>query len=139
MTREQLNRAYELHNRIKHNLEVIANLRAAAESTVADYSNERVQSSQPTGSRMSTFVEMACDLERTVQQQQEQLAALKASINAEIDTLDDYDVKLVMKLRYLDFYSWSRIAAVLVVSERTVFNLHRRGLENLQSVAVDCS
>ena len=131
MTREQLNRAYELHNRIKHNLEVIANLRAAAESTAADYSSERVQSSQPSGSRMSTFVEMACDLERTVQQQQEQLATLKASINAEIDTLDDYDVKLVMKLRYLDFYSWSRIAAVLVVSESSVYRLHRDGLDKL--------
>lgn len=56
-TKEYLNRAYVLNKKIKKDKEIIANLKDAAMNTSANISDERVQTSAPTGSRMSTFVE----------------------------------------------------------------------------------
>ena len=68
-TKEYLNRAYVLNKKIKKDKEIISNLKDAEMNTSANVSDERVQTSAPTGSRMSTFVEMIVELENSVNKQ----------------------------------------------------------------------
>ena len=48
-----------------------------------------------------------------------------------IISIEDNDIKLVLKLRYLCYYSWISIAQQCYFSETTVYRLHRAGLKKL--------
>lgn len=130
-TKEYLNRAYVLNKKIKKDKEIIANLKDAAMNTSANVSNERVQTSAPTGSRMSTFVEMIVELENSVNKQEQELKVVRDEITIEINKITDIKQRLVLQLRYLDYYSWSNIAGVLCCSESLVYKIHSDGLKNL--------
>lgn len=130
-TKEYLNRAYVLNKKIKKDKEIIANLKDAAMNTSANVSDERVQTSAPTGSRMSTFVEMIVELENSVNKQEQELKVVRDEITTEINKITDIKQRLVLQLRYLDYYSWSNIACVLCCSESLVYKIHSDGLKNL--------
>lgn len=130
-TKEYLNRAYVLNKKIKKDKEIIANLKDAAMNTSANVSDERVQTSTPTGSRMSTFVEMIVELENSVNKQEQELKVVRDEITIEINKITDIKQRLVLQLRYLDYYSWSNIAGVLCCSESLVYKIHSDGLKNL--------
>lgn len=130
-TKEYLNRAYMLNKKIKKDKEIIANLKDAAMNTSANVSDERVQTSAPTGSRMSTFVEMIVELENSVNKQEQELKVVRDEITTEINKITDIKQRLVLQLRYLDYYSWSNIAGVLCCSESLVYKIHSDGLKNL--------
>lgn len=130
-TKEYLNRAYVLNKKIKKDKEIIANLKDAAMNTSANVSDERVQTSAPTGSRMSTFVEMIVELENSVNKQEQELKVVRNEITIEINRITDIKQRLVLQLRYLDYYSWSNIAGVLCCSESLVYKIHSDGLKNL--------
>ena len=130
-TKEYLNRAYVLNKEIKKDKEIIANLKDAAVNTSANVSDERVQTSAPTGSRMSTFVEMIVELENSVNKQEQELKVVRDEITTEINKITDIKQRLVLQLRYLDYYSWSNIAGVLCCSESLVYKIHSDGLKNL--------
>lgn len=132
--KEYLNRAYELNKKIQKNKEIIVNLKSAATSTSASVGDERVQTSAPTGSRMSNLVEMATDMENVVEQQEQELEKIRGEITEKINTVDDYEAKLVLKLRYLDFYSWERIGAIMSCSKSTTFRYFDRGIQMLSQV-----
>lgn len=138
-TKEYLNRAYVLNQEIIKNKEIISNLKMASTNTSVRTDNERVQTSAPTGSRMSSFVNMIVDLENIVEEQEKQLKQCEAEIDELVSGIEDFRVKLVLKLRYLDFYSWEAIAQMLVCSIRSVYRLHDQGIKSCQSVAVDGS
>lgn len=130
-TKEYLNRAYVLNKKITKDKEIIANLKDAAMNTSANVSDERVQTSAPTGSRMSTFVEMIVELENSVNRQEQELMVVRDEITTEINKITDIKQRLVLQLRYLDYYSWSNIAGVLCCSESLVYKIHSDGLKNL--------
>ena len=130
-TKEYLNRAYVLNKKIKKDKEIIANLKDAAMNTSGNVSDERVQTSAPTGSRMSTFVEMIVELENSVNKQEQELKVVRDEITTEINKITDIKQRLVLQLRYLDYYSWSNIAGVLCCSESLVYKIHSDGLKNL--------
>lgn len=130
-TKEYLNRAYMLNKKIKKDKEIIANLKDAAMNTSANVSDERVQTSAPTGSRMSTFVEMIVELKNSVNRQEQELMVVRDEITTEINKITDIKQRLVLQLRYLDYYSWSNIAGVLCCSESLVYKIHSDGLKNL--------
>lgn len=130
-TKEYLNRAYVLNKKIKKDKEIIANLKDATMNTSANVSDERVQTSAPTGSRMSTFVEMIVELENSVNKQEQELKVVRDEIATEINKITDIKQRLVLQLRYLDYYSWSNIAGVLCCSESLVYKIHSDGLKNL--------
>ena len=130
-TKEYLNRAYVLNKKIKKDKEIIANLKDAAMNTSANVSDERVQTSAPTGSRMSTFVEMIVERENSVNKQEQELKVVRDEITTEINKITDIKQRLVLQLRYLDYYSWSNIAGVLCCSESLVYKIHSDGLKNL--------
>ena len=130
-TKEYLNRAYVLNKKIKKDKEIIANLKDAAMNTSANVSDERVQTSAQTGSRMSTFVEMIVELENSVNKQEQELKVVRDEITTEINKITDIKQRLVLQLRYLDYYSWSNIAGVLCCSESLVYKIHSDGLKNL--------
>ena len=131
ITKEYLNRAYVLNKKFKKDKEIIANLKDAAMNTSANVSDERVQTSAPTGSRMSTFVEMIVELENSVNKQEQELKVVRDEITTEINKITDIKQRLVLQLRYLDYYSWSNIAGVLCCSESLVYKIHSDGLKNL--------
>ena len=130
-TKEYLNRANVLNKKITKDKEIIANLKDAAMNTSANVSDERVQTSAPTGSRMSTFVEMIVELENSVNRQEQELMVVRDEITTEINKITDIKQRLVLQLRYLDYYSWSNIAGVLCCSESLVYKIHSDGLKNL--------
>ena len=130
-TKEYLNRAYVLNKKITKDKEIIANLKDAAMNTSANVSDERVQTSAPTGSRMSTFVEMIVELEEGVNKQEQELKVVRDEITIEINRITDIKQRLVLQLRYLDYYSWSAISGVLCCSESLVYKIHSDGLKNL--------
>ena len=56
---------------------------------------------------------------------------VRDEITTEINKITDIKQRLVLQLRYLDYYSWSNIAGVLCCSESLVYKIHSDGLKNL--------
>lgn len=133
-TKEYLNRAYELNKKINKNKVIINNLKSAAESTSSNFNQERVQTSAPTGSRMSALEDMAIDIENVVKEQEERLEVIRNEITSMINTVDDYEAKLVLKLRYLDYNSWEQIQSIMFSSRSSVFRAYHRGIDLLSQI-----
>jgi hypothetical protein len=52
-------------------------------------------------------------------------------VEVEIEKLQDSYQRRVLRMRYLQGYSWSLIQTLVQYSERSVFDIHKRGMENL--------
>lgn len=132
ITKEYLNRAYRLNEKIEKNTEVLANLRDAATGMCAYSDSDRVQTSNYDSSRIAMFVDTAIDLERIIAEQRKELMAIRREIEDAIDTLDDYQERLILKLRFLEYKSWSQICTILCYSRTTVYKKSNEGIEKLK-------
>ena len=62
----------------------------------------------------------------------EQLQVLRAQIINKINSIENNKSKSILTYRYINGYSWETICEVLNMKERTVFYLHRQGLDQVK-------
>jgi DNA-directed RNA polymerase specialized sigma subunit len=131
--KEYLRQAYRLHDLIQSNKEELKNLKELSISLPGtDYSKERVQTSNSADARYTEIIAKIDELERVIQQEIDDMLALKLEIRNVINSVKDNSEKLVLKYRYLNFFTWDNICYRMNISLKTVHRIHNNALKNVK-------
>jgi hypothetical protein len=127
-----LQQAKRLNARIDANLLEVERLRALATSiSSVDLSREGVRTSG-TPDRTGNVVAKIVDLEKEINAEIDGFVDLMREIRERIDAMDDDDLRLILKKRYLNFQKWERIAIDMDLTYQWVHRLHKRALADFE-------
>jgi len=128
--KEYLNQAYRINGTVNSRLAEIDDLRALASSISGSNFGERVDHTRNTD---PPFVRCICkiiDMEKELSEEVARLIGLKCAINSAINQVSNADEKMLLRYRYVNNYSWSKIGILMNVSNRTVHRIHSAALQN---------
>ena len=114
--------------RIDRNMELIQQLRARAEKVSTSYSQA------PGGTMcdsLANAVAKIADVEKELQQDTEKLREELVLVRFMIDSLDNYEQRNVLNLKYISGYSIKRIADKMFNTRRQTYRIHDRAIELL--------
>lgn len=114
--------------RIDRNMELIQQLRARAEKVTTSYSQA------PGGTMcdsLANAVAKIADVEKELQQDTEKLREELVLVRFMIDSLDNYEQRNVLNLKYISGYSIKRIADKMFYTRRQTYRIHDRAIELL--------
>lgn len=114
--------------RIDRIRDTIAELQAKAAKVTTVYSHTPKTCSA--GDSMAATVAKIADLEAELQLEQHRLADELIIVQTMIDSLDDYQERLVLELRYINGCSWQGIADKMHYTRRRVFQIHGEALKH---------
>ena len=72
------------------------------------------------------------DLERATQSDIDELVTVGENIRRAINGIDDERMRLILTMRYINGYSWEKIAETLHYEKRQVFRLHGNALQKIK-------
>ncbi len=84
---------------------------------------------------MGLAVAKIIDLEGRINAEVDHLVNLREEIVAMIREIPDYNQREILWLRYINGWTWEKIAESLDFSYQWVCVLHGRGLENISKIA----
>lgn len=131
LTKKDLQQIQVLHRQLmrdKDQLCVLNELASGLGSKPLD--DVYVQSSPPTSSG-NRFAEAAADLEVVIQEEEAVLNYLQTLVKEFMRTLEDSSEVRIMQLRYIECYNWMLISSITGYTERHVFRLHNKIIEDL--------
>jgi len=134
--KEYLRRYRETNQRIDSKLDEIAHLRELATklSPTAEFSRNG-DISDKVGKTAAKIV----DLQQEINAEIDDIRRIRAEIEETIATVDDADCRLLLSLRYINGYSWRRIAAKMAYSEDNVKGyLHQKALRKVENIIAKC-
>jgi len=134
--KEYLRRYRETNQRIDSKLDEIAHLRELATklSPTAEISRNG-DISDKVGKTAAKIV----DLQQEINAEIDDIRRIRAEIEETIATVDDADCRLLLSLRYINGYSWRRIAAKMAYSEDNVKGyLHQKALRKVENIIAKC-
>ena len=124
-TKRYLNQAYRLNELIQSDKDELNDLEQLKDSIPGiDYSKDKVQVSPTNEASYAKIIAKIDNLVRVIHTDIENLLDLKLEIRTVISNVNKNAHRLVLQLRYLNFYKWSKIAELMNVSERTAIRIH---------------
>ena len=93
-----------------------------------------VSTGTPDGNRIPAAVERIVQWEEKIDRKVDQLVALREEIEGMIGKLKNADFQTLLRLRYINGYTWERIAVEMHYSYQWVCKLHGRALLQLKQV-----
>lgn len=84
------------------------------------------------GRSLENSVEAIQAVEEELEAQIRNSIRLRRRICAAIDQMDDDRCKQLLKLKYIDGYSWSEVAEIMDISERGATKMHGRALAKIE-------
>lgn len=134
MTAKQyLQQAYHLDARINSKISQVDSLRELATKCTSVMTG-MPRNPSPSTSLMADAVGKIIDLEAEINRDIDKLVDLKQEIVNVLKQLDDFQLRLLLELRYLCFQSWDEIAASMNVTTSWVFKLHRNALRAVEEI-----
>lgn len=130
-TKEYLNQAYRLDQRINSDLTELERLRMMSTSISSPSWEEMPGGTRPTE---PAFVRCICkiiDLENKINAEIDRLVDLKAEIRKVIEAVPDADEQMVLRYRYIHNYTWERIGTEMMADSRTVRRWHDNALSHV--------
>ena len=118
--------------RVDADLDKIAKLRSQVERMTPAYS--LAPGGHPTAN-MEDAVAMIADIEVKLKRHTQQMRDAMVIVQAMIDGLADYKMRIVLQYRYVNFYGWDKIAGELQYNRQWVLKLHGYALINLEKQA----
>ena len=131
-SKEYLNQAYRLEQRIKLHKERLDELRDLSCSPGSPGFEEHFNPNRSTEAPFVKTLYKIMELEEKVNAELQLLLKLQVEVQETIDRLTDMDERLVLTYRYLKNMSWSQIGDQLYVDERTVRRWHNRALSHIK-------
>lgn len=132
--KEYLNRAYLLDELIKSKERERAELKELLTSIPSqDFSSPVVSSSG--GKNNANFVKILdeiSELDDKLNKEINNYLNVKKEIGELIDSVEDPNERLILRLRHIDFKSWAKIAEDLGYSERQVYRIYSQALEKIK-------
>ena len=112
---------------IDHKLEELAALRSMTEGMASNIRQDKVMGGAKQS--MEDAIIKVVDLSNEINQEVDQLVALRREIMHLIRQVEDWNCRLLLEMRYINRKSWDEIAAYLGCDPRTVFRTHGRALK----------
>lgn len=128
--KEYLGQAYRLNELVNSHLAEIDELRSLSCSLSGSNFGERVDHTRSTDPPFVSCIAKILDMEKELGIEIDRLIALKGEINSAIKSLDSPDERMLLRYRYVNNYSWSKIGILMNVSNRTVHRIHSSALKN---------
>lgn len=130
--KEYWEQAERLRRRINRKIHEIHLLRQRAEGMNGSGINDMPRTVSPDRSKMEGTVFKIMSLEQEVSDMQTEYDALLAEAERRIDQVNDYDLHDLLVKRYLEFKTWTAIAAEFGYSVQNIYRLHAKALEKLK-------
>lgn len=132
-SKQYLKQAYRVNELIQCNQKELVELRLLADTIPGiDYSKDKVQTSASNDAGYTRTIEKIIELEDVIKKDIEKLVSLKLEIRNVIDTVQDNEERLLLKLRYLNFLTWENICYEMSVSMRTAHRIHGVALTHVK-------
>lgn len=126
-SKEYLNQAYRIDQRIKSKMDQLSSLRGMLTRTNQAMSDMPGNPNKDRSKLEETVVKIV-DMENEINSDIDRLMDLKQEIIAAVKAVDDVQCQMLLELRYLCFHTWEEIAMELNCTVRNVHNLHSKAL-----------
>lgn len=126
-TKEYLNQAFRIDQRINSKLEQIQSLRDMLTKTGMTLS-DMPKNPNKGESRIENTMVKILDMEKQIDADVDTLVSLKKDIMEVIRAVEPVDCQMLLELRYLCFKTWEDIAVELDCTVRNVHFLHSKAL-----------
>ena len=130
--KEYLGQAYRLNEKINVKQREIDTLRRLATNLSSPTLGDKVTTNCPTEAPFVRSINTLVDMEKEIADNIDKFIALRVQIGRVINSVPDDNERLVLHMRYLDGFSWERIAEELSAGISTVRRWHSRGLQHLK-------
>lgn len=118
-------KGWKLHNKIDAKLDRIRNWQQIAESITAEVTPDGGYGSRKASSKVEACVVNIVDLQNEIKEDISRLIDIEKAIKEAIEmTPDKNNMRLLLELRHLNYYSWEKVAECMGCSCRWVFNLY---------------
>ena len=131
--KEFLQQAFVAHKEIEVHLERLTALQALATRTTTVIRNAP-GGNNPFRSRVENAVIQIQELTDRLADEITRLIEVTKKISAAIAQVPNPNERAVLEFRYLCFYSWSQIAAVMKTGVDNVWRLHRCALKKFRAI-----
>lgn len=131
-TKEFLNQAYRIDQRINSKLEQIISLHALATKATSTLSDMPVSKTE-SQSKMAEIIAKIVDLEAEINRDIEKLVEIKQNIVSTIKKVQNPELQTLLELRYLCFRTWEQIAVEMNYDLSWVHRLHNRALNKIKT------
>ena len=132
-TKEFLNQAYRIDQRINSKLEQIISLHELATKATSTLSDVPVSGTK-SQSRMADVITKIVDLETEINKDIEELVGIKKNIVSTIKKVQNPELQTLLELRYLCSRTWEQIALEMGYSIQNAYKLHDRAIKILKRV-----
>ena len=130
-TKEFLNQAYRIDQRINSKLEQIISLHALATKAMSTLSDMPIGGTE-SQSRMADIIAKIVDLETEINKDIEKLVEIKKNIVSTIKKVQNPELQTLLELRYLCFRTWEQIALEMGYSVQHIFRMHDKALKSVK-------
>jgi DNA-directed RNA polymerase specialized sigma subunit len=129
--KEYLGQAYLLDQRIQSDTMECEELRLMSQTISSSGFEEHFNASRNTAAPYIRTLEKMLDMEKRIMEELQSLLALKDQIREVISQVERPEYKTVLKYRYIHNYSWTRIADIVAVDERTIRRWHNKAIAKI--------
>ena len=130
--KEYLQQYRNAEDSINAKLDQIHKLRELATKTTQTLTADNVQSSS-SGDKVSAIVSKIVDMENEIDAEIDELHDIKNQVEGVISAVPDAKQRAVLTRRYINGYTWERIAVDLDISYQWVCELHGRALQKIMN------
>ena len=130
-TKEFLNQAYRIDQRINSKLEQIISLHALATKATSTLSDMPVSKTE-SQSKMAEIIAKIVDLEAEINRDIEKLIEIKQNIVSTIKKVQNPELQTLLELRYLCFRTWEQVALEMDYSIQHIFRIHDKALKSVK-------
>ena len=131
--KEYLSQVYKLDHKIYlMQLEVEEYRRLASSIPGQDFTRERVDHTPTYEAPFVKWIMKAIDKEAEIKKRMEELQVLKAKVMGVIDEIEDDNLRMILKFRYINSMQFPDIADKMYASLATVYRWHREGLAQVK-------
>lgn len=129
-------RGWQIQNKVAAKQERIKRWQNIALSITAEVKPDGGFGSSYPKSKVEGCVVKIADLQKELEQDIRELLRIEKSIQEAIELIPDKNnIRFMLELRYLSYFSWVAVADGLGRSERRIYTLHETALKQLQAVA----
>ena len=130
-TKEYLNQAYQIDQRINSKLIQVESLRSLATRVTSVFS-DMPHSSTPDNRRLEKTMDKIIDLENDINKDIDRLVDLKRDITETIKKVQNEKYRTLLEMRYLSNQSWEQIAVQLGYDSRHIRRMHGWALQKIK-------
>ena len=130
-SKQYLNQAYRLDQRIQSKLEQVDSLNTLATRATSTLSDMPRNPNRAT-SKMADVIVKIIDLQNEINKDIDDLVSLKAEIVRAIKSVENKEHQTLLEKRYLCFETWEQIAVDMGYSSRTIYRMHKEATKAIK-------